>query len=85
MHKQKPKTNPKKIRRDAKRRLNRQLTIDEVRRLYSAALEAGAPVMATRIIDMRGGISVAEAEALVVLVNIEAAANGSLTRVVVET
>lgn len=73
--------NPKKIRRAVKERENRQLTVEEMLRLYSAAIEAGAPVTAQRVISMRGGISVAEAEMLVALTNIEAASNGSTVRV----
>ena len=77
-------TNPKKLRRAEQRRLNRQLTAGEIMQVFSAALRAGAPVMADKIISMRGGITVAEAEALVSLVNVEAEANGSMTRVVVK-
>ena len=76
--------NPKKTRRVEKKRLNQALTIDTVLRLYGAAIQAGAPVMAQKILNMRGEITVAEAEALVSLVNVEAEANGSMTRVVVK-
>ena len=84
MNNNKTTRNPKKLRRAEQRRLNRQLTAGEIMQVFSAALRAGAPVMADKIISMRGGITVAEAEALVALVNVEAEANGSMTRVVVE-
>ena len=74
--------NPKKLRRAAKARLNRKLTDDQAQRLYNAAIQAGAPVMAEKILNIRGGITVAEAKALVALVNIEADVNHSLTHVV---
>lgn len=74
--------NPKKLRRAAKAQLNRKLTAEQVQRLYHAALDADAPVMAEKILNMRGGITVAEAKALVLLVNTEADANHSMTRVI---
>lgn len=74
--------NLKKLRRAAKARLNRKLTADQVQRLYHAALDADAPVMAEKILNMRGGITVAEAKALVRLVNVEADVNHSVTRVI---
>ena len=84
MNNGKPKTNPKKIRREMKARLNRQLEAEEVRRLVSAAVGADAPIMARRIAGMRGGITVAEAETLVRFINAEAAVNRSPVRVTVE-
>ena len=75
--------NPKKIRRSEKRQLNRPLAVEAMLRLYSAAIQAGAPLMAEKILNIRGEITLAEAEALVALVNVEAAANGSMNRVVV--
>lgn len=74
--------NPKKLRRAAKARLNRQLEPAEVQRLYNAAIQADAPVMAEKILNIRGGITVAEAKALVRLVNTEADVNHSMTRVI---
>lgn len=85
MNKPKNKTrNPKKLRREAKSRRSRELTLDQATQLFNAAVRAGAPVMAEKILNIRGGITVAEAEALVALVNVEAEANHSMTRVVVE-
>lgn len=75
--------NPKKIRRAAQRRLDRPLAVEAMLRLYSAAIQANAPLMAEKILNIRGEITLAEAEALVALVNVEAAANGSMNRVVV--
>ena len=71
MNTQKTLTNPKKIRRARKAQLNRQLTVDEVLHLYSAAIAAGAPVLASRIINIRGGITVAEGQALMALASAE--------------
>ena len=71
MNNNKATTNPKKIRRARKAQLNRQLTIDEVLHLYSAAIAAGAPVIASRIINIRGGITVAEGQALMALARVE--------------
>ena len=75
--------NPKKIRRSEKRQLSRPLAVEAMLRLYSAAIQADAPLMAEKILNIRGEITLAEAEALVALVNVEAAANGSMNRVVV--
>ena len=74
--------NPKKLRRAAKARLNRKLTGEQVQRLYNAAIQADAPVMAEKILNIRGGITVAEAKALVQFVNAEADVNHSRTHVI---
>lgn len=85
MNKKNVKTvNPKKQRKITRKLLDRHLDVEKVLLLYFAALDAGAPLTATRIINMRGGITVAEAEALVRFINIEAAENNSLVRVVLE-
>ena len=76
--------NPKKIRRAEQRRQDRPLAVEAMLRLYSAAIRAGAPLMAEKILNIRGEITLAEAEALVALVNVEAASNGSMNRVVFE-
>lgn len=76
--------NPKKIRRVEKNRLNQPLTIDTMLRLYLAAIQAGAPVMAQKILNMRGEITLTDVEALVAFVNVEAEANGSMNHVVME-
>lgn len=74
-------SNPKKIRRAVKEREYRPLTVEESLRLYRAAVDAGAPVTAQRVINMCGGITFAEAKALVAMINLEAALNGSTVRV----
>lgn len=74
--------NPKKLRRAAKAQLDRELAIDAVLNLYHAALDANAPIMAEKIINIRGGITFREAKALVRLVNTEADVNHSTSRVI---
>lgn len=82
MNSNKTTRNPKKVRRAAKAQLDRRLTIDAVLKLYHAALDANAPIMAEKIVNIRGGITVREAKALVRLVNTEADVNHSTSRVI---
>ena len=66
--------NPKKMRRQAKSALQRELTVEEILQLHNAAVLTNAPSTANTILNMRGGITEAEAEALLLFARIESVA-----------